>query len=426
VTWYLLAGAAAQSATADAEAIRYLDRGLDLLPQLPAAPERDVLEFNLHLVRGNSHVSTQGYSAPGAVADFRRSLELSEEVATGIDAIPPTAAIWAYYLVHGDLRSAHEAMERLRAMTRPDFDAEILCCSGVQLFFEGAFGESLATLQNAVDVFDGRGPDARPPGGWLIPNDSRSVALTHLGLVLALVGETRAADARLEQAMAAAQSLPNYPTGAFTEAYVASYSGLVASLSQRYEDARACHEHALALGERYGMQFWLSTATAGCAIASGYLGDPRTSIEVLTPALEQWQSLGAGALVPFDLTHRGYLHLAVGDVDAALADVDAALALAEATTEQFFTAETHRVRASILLAAHPDDLPAVRAALATASDVAAHQGAWLFELRAALDVLELPGTRAAADVDHLRDLLARAPAGAAVPELARARAVVTG
>jgi tetratricopeptide (TPR) repeat protein len=317
-------------------------------------------------------------------------------------------------------------MERLRAMTRPDFDAEILCCSGVQLFFEGAFGESLATLQNAVDVFDGRGPDARPPGGWLIPNDSRSVALTHLGLVLALVGETRAADARLEQAMAAAQSLPNYPTGAFTEAYVASYSGLVASLSQRYEDARACHEHALALGERYGMQFWLSTATAGCAIASGYLGDPRTSIEVLTPALEQWQSLGAGALVPFDLTHRGYLHLAVGDVDAALADVDAALALAEATTEQFFTAETHRVRASILLAAHPDDIPAVRAALATASDVAAHQGAWLFELRAALDVLELPGTRAAADVDHLRDLLARAPAGAAVPELARARAVVTG
>ncbi len=31
VNWYLLAGAAAQSSTADAEAIRYLDRGLELL-----------------------------------------------------------------------------------------------------------------------------------------------------------------------------------------------------------------------------------------------------------------------------------------------------------------------------------------------------------------------------------------------------------
>ncbi len=144
---------------------------------------------------------------------------------------------------------------------------------------------------------------------------------------------------------------------------MASYSGLVASLAQRYEDARACHEHALALGERYGMQFWLSTATAGCAIASGYLGDPRTSIDVLTPALEQWRSLGAGALVPFDLTHRGHLHLEVGELDNALADVDAALALADETTEHFFTAETHRVRATILRASQPEDLAAVRAGI---------------------------------------------------------------
>ena len=424
VNWYLLAGAAAQSAAADAEAIRYLDRGLELLPRLTPAPQRDVLEFNLHLVRGNSHVSIQGYSAPGAVADFRRSLELSEEVATGIDAVPPTAAIWAYYLVHGDLRSAGEAMERLRAMNSPGFEAEILCCAGVQLSFEGRFPESLDVLTSAVGEFDRRAPDAPAPGSWLIPNDSRSVALTHLGLVLALVGETRAASSRLDQAMKRARSLSNYPTSAFTEAYVASYSGLVASLAQRYDDARACHEHARAVGERYGMLFWLSTATAGCAIASGYLGDARAALEVLTPALEQWQALGAGALVPCDLTHRGHLLLQVGDLAGAIADVDAALALAEETTEHLFTAETHRVRAEILLASRPDDLAEVRSELATACSLAAEQGAWLFELRAALDLVDLPGTPAALDVERVRELVARAPAGADVPELARARDVV--
>jgi len=337
--------------------------------------------------------------------------------------VPPTAAIWAYYLVHGDLHSAGDAIDRLRAMSRPELEAEILCCAGVQLSYEGRFRGSLEILTNSVDEFERRAPDAAAPRSWLLPNDSRAVALTHLGLVLALVGETRAGNAHLEQAMEVARSLPQYPTGAFTEAYVASYSGLVASLAQEFEHARACHEHALGLGERYGMQFWLSTATAGCAIASGYLGDPRAALDVLTPALEQWRSLGAGALVPFDLTHRAQLHLEVGELDNATADVDAALALAEETTEHFFTAETHRVRAAILFASEPDDLAAVRSELMAAFSLAAEQGAWLFELRAALDLVELPGT-SAADVDRVRELLARAPAGAAVPELERARAIV--
>jgi predicted ATPase len=170
------------------------------------------------------------------------------------------------------------------------------------------------------------------------------------------------------------------------------------------------------------MQFWLSTATAGCAIASGYLGDARAALEVLTPALEQWWNLGAGALVPFELTHRGHLHLQVGDLAEALSDVDAALALADETTEHFFTAETHRERAAILRALRPDDLAAVRSELAAACSLAARQGAWLFELRAALDLVDLPDA-SPADRDRVRALLERAPDGADVPELTRARGI---
>ncbi len=423
VTWYLLAGAAAQETAADAEAIRYLDRGLELLPGLPADPSRDVLEFNLHLARGTSYVSREGYSAPRAVEDFRRSLELSEEVATGIDALPPTAAIWAYYLVHGDLRSAADAVERLRAMSRPELEAEVLCCEGVQRSFEGRFRESLEILARSVAAFD-----ARPPRGsgtrWLLPNDSHAVALTHLGIVHGLIGETEQARRHLDQAMRVAQSLANYPTGAFTVAYVASYSGLLASFSRRYDEARVTNEHVLAVAERFGMQFWLSTATAGRAIAIGHLGDPRTALDMLTPALAQWQSLGAGALVPFDTTERGYLHLQLGELADALADVDAALALAEHTTEHMFTAETRRVRAAVLLALDPVDVPAVRAELVAARTLAAAQGALLFELRSAIDLLALPGTRDPADVAALQEILGRVPAEADYPELARARELV--
>ena len=41
VTWYLLAGASAQTSAADAEAIRLLDRGLELVGTLPDDEFRD-------------------------------------------------------------------------------------------------------------------------------------------------------------------------------------------------------------------------------------------------------------------------------------------------------------------------------------------------------------------------------------------------
>jgi hypothetical protein len=89
-----------------------------------------------------------------------------------------------------------------------------------------------------------------------------------------------------------------------------------------------------------------------------------------------------------------------------------------------FTAETRRVRAAVLLALDPVDVPAVRAELVAARTLAAAQGALLFELRSAIDLLALPGTRDPADVAALQEILGRVPAEADYPELARARELV--
>jgi tetratricopeptide (TPR) repeat protein len=424
VSWYLLAGIAAQSAAADAEAIRSLDRGLVLLPSLAEGPPRDFQEFNLRIVRGTSYVNMHGYSAPGAAEDFGRSLELSEQVATGVDVVPPTAAIWAYYLVHGDLRSAAGAVDRLRTIARAELEPEILCCTGVQRFFEGTIHEARAILQNSVDQFEHRDPKTRTSERWLLPNDAFCVALTHLGFVHWMVGETDAAQTRLEQAMRRAQSLPSYPRGAFTEAYVASYAALIESLAGRFEQSRELHEQAIAVAQRYGMQFWISTATAGRAIALAHLGEPRAALEMLDPAMEQWKNLGAGALLPYDLTQRALMHLRLGDLRTALADVDDALARADDTTEHLFTADAHRARAVILRALDPGD-SRIRSELLAARALAAEQGALVFELRAALDLAELAGNNSQGDIDVLREVFGRLPADADLPERARLDALVS-
>jgi class 3 adenylate cyclase/tetratricopeptide (TPR) repeat protein len=424
VTWYLQAGLRAQTAAADVEAIRDLDRSLELLSSLPEGPERDFLEFNLHIVRGTSHVSMHGYGSPNAATDFRRSLELSEQVATGVEVAPPLAAIWAYYLVHGDLRAAAEAVDRLTAITRPELEPEILCCLGAQRFFEGRMLESRAALQESVKRFEAREPGARASQRWLLPSDAFAVALTHLGCVLWMVGETAESETRLAEATERAKSLPHYPTGAFTEAYVASYAALIEGLAGRYDRSRDLHEQAIAVAQRYGMQFWLSTATAGRAISLAHIGEPRAALEMLAPAMEKWQSLGAEALLPFDIAQRALMHLQLGELAEALADADESLRRAERTTEHVFTAETHRTRASILRALDVDDVAGVRSELVTARTLAAEQGALVFELRAALDLAELDGDNTHGDVNALRDVMERVPADAELSEIPRARTLL--
>lgn len=428
VTWYLIAGASAQTRAADAEAIRLLDRGLALVDAI-AEDARDPQEFNLRIVRGTSHVNTKGYGAPEAAEDYGRALELSEPVGAVTDVVPATAAIWAYYLVHGELSRAGEAVVRLAAMRAPELEAEILCCEGVQRFFEGRIAESRALLEASVQRFDGRAADGES-GRWHLPSDSAAVARTHLGCVLWLVGETAAARRQLDAATERARSLPDYPTGAFTQAYVSSYAAWVEILARRFEQGRALHAETTAIAERYGMLFWTAAGRSGDAIGGGHLGEPGAAIAALAETIELWRSLGAEAFLPFVVTQRAELRLLTDDPEEALADVDQALADASRTTEHFFTAEAHRLRAAILLARDPGATSAARAELATAVALAAEQGATVFELRAAADLVRLTDHDDADGRDDalaaLRAALAKVPDGAELDDLDPARALVAG
>jgi tetratricopeptide (TPR) repeat protein len=424
VEYYVLAATAAQTAAADAEAIRSLDRALELVEQLPEGTARDMSELTVHVVRGRSHVSMQGFSAPGAADDYRRSLELSERVGIGAHVVPATTAIWAYYLVHGDLREAAEAIRRLEENRVPEFEAEIWCCAGVQRFFEGRITEARRCLEESVAAFRAPRAPASQEQSPILPSDSYAVALTHLGTVLWLVGETHAARARLEEAAERARTLPPYPVGVFTEAYVSSYAAWLAILAEEYDEGRALHSHTTELAERYGMFFWLAAGRSGIAIGLGHSGDPLGALAQLDESIGLWQALGAQAFLPFVVTQRALIRMGVDALAEALADVDEAIARADATNEHFFSAESHRVRAAILARLDPAGVDAPRAEVASAKALAAEQGALVFELRAATDLVALSASADPAPVAALRDVVDRFPAGADLVDLDRARSLL--
>lgn len=426
VQYYLLAAMVAQGAAAHIEAIRRLDRALELTSSLPDGQARDGVEINVRILRGLSTVITQGYAAPAAADDYRRGLELSGRAGTDLALFTATMGIWSFYAVHGDHRAAAEAVARLETMRQPEVEAEFLACTGVQWFFEGRFAKSRTAMDAALAAFDRRPPDQVVSRRWQLPTDPFVVALTNLGPLLWLGGEPEDARAVMERACQRAAILP-FPSGPTSQGYAMSYAGWLANLDGRFTDGLELQQRMLEISERHGLAFWTAIAMCHAAISQAHLGDPEAGADSLAAGIARWRALGAEAFVPCLLTHLAEIRFDLGAIDNALGDVERALECAEATGELFFMAESHRIRAGILR--HQGSAAAdVRRELESSRSIAADQDALVFELRALIDLVQLEDAHQhPADVHDLRVLVERLPAAARpVAEVAQARLLLTG
>ena len=139
-------------------------------------------------------------------------------------------------------------------------------------------------------------------------------------------------------------------------------------------------------------------------------------IATLTTLLDTWRTLEVNAYITFYDAILGRLLIATGQPEQARHRLNTGLQLAEDIGMCFYDAELLRLRAH----AHTDP-DARQAEIAAAFELAHHQGATLFELRAALDDFDLRGQPACA---ALADAAGRVPANSPLPELARARAIL--
>ena len=116
---------------------------------------------------------------------------------------------------------------------------------------------------------------------------------------------TRGRAGLLRRGRARARSLPTYPTGAFTQAYVASYAAWVEILSARFANGRALHEQATAIADRYGMLFWIAAGPSVTRSARGP-GEPPAGARASRLGDGAVARLGAEAFLPFVQTQRAH------------------------------------------------------------------------------------------------------------------------
>jgi hypothetical protein len=165
----------------------------------------------------------------------------------------------------------------------------------------------------------------------------------------------------------------------------------------------------MAIGSEHGFAMWEGLGSIHALIAGAHVA-PATPevVAAIAGTRRLLHQLGVAAFQPYFVTAEAELTAELGDITAALALFDEAVSLSEQLQERHYLAETLRKRAGVRARAVEVDTEAVAGDLVDAFHIARDQGAFLFQVRAAIDMhLYLPpGSRPALATEALATDLA--------------------
>ncbi|CAM2950623.1 cyclase [Mycobacterium intermedium] len=423
---YERAAAGARLRGALGEARSYLTRGLDQIDRAPAGPDRDHRELALRLERGRLAGATEGYQSPAAAVDYERCLQLAGSDLRDEELFATLAALAGYYVTRADLDRAVQVVESLRAGVRhgrqwfaPVIDAYL----GMVALLRGEFRSATAYLEAAIAglaAVDRDGAYLHEPG-WYVANEPLTYAYAHLACARFMRGDLVGGERELERSARHSEQL-GFPAGPYTVGYAAMLEIGMRIDAGQLDTAASLAAKVSELGERHGFAIW-QLVGATCQAATGGMtalaADDQAAlgghITTMIALLDYFRTFEANSFRTSYDGVIGRLLIGAGQLDAARARLDIGLSLARDTGMRFYDAELLRLRS------RTHEGRQRQLGVDAALKLARHQGATLFELRAALDDFEIRGESAVAAVG---DALKRMPGGYAWPEVTRAKAVL--
>ena len=422
----------AQALGASSEAGDLLDRALGMLERV-AADERADVEFAARLRRGMNVAVTLGYAAPQVVADLTRAAELVPELSQGggddldegggvrhdrgSEGLLAVFGLWSAFLIQGRLAECRALTRDTLAHLGADSPLGVYldACSAFITFFEGNWAAAERQLIDAIEVIEAVDiPEMLP-----LPNHPLPVALGHLAMVTAVRGDLEAARGHLEHALDVAAKLP-FPRGPFSYCYVV---GLGSGTEFRFGDHEAAGRHATdqsEVAERHGYLLWQLTGQLQTTMADASAGAPGAD-QLAANLIAVLQATGVVVWLPGYMASLAQAHLDRGELEEADVHLSAAADLGEQTGARFWSAEVMRLQGEAAAARDPSD-PSGAELLRAAVQMAAAQGATVFELRARAALCER--TNDGADLAELADLLERSNVSPLIPDVAVAEAVL--
>jgi class 3 adenylate cyclase/tetratricopeptide (TPR) repeat protein len=418
IEYWRKAGERAYRRSAIVEATKHLTQGIELIPLLPAGPERNRRELGLSLALGRATWAVKGHGAD-TLRVYSRARDLVDESTTVEERLAVLNGLWNVEVHRARLGPTRElAGEALKLAARHQ-DLQIGGSAnsrmGITLCLMGAFGEARSHLQRALDCY------AASQENLALTAASRSGnALLLLGLTLWALGYPEQAVAAPAKALTDARDSGHAVAigiALFWNAFLEAAFGASPPFGLSHADEAAAH-----CSERLKMYEPWARFNQGILFSSR--GDPNSGIKIMTATMETAKEFDAQLLRPLHLGHLAVAHASIGEPNTGLCLLDEALSTVANTQERMFEAELFRMQGELLI-----DLgktSEAEASLEQALAVARGQRAHMWELRAAKALARL--WREHCKRDAARDLLAPIygcfTEGFGTPDLKEARALL--
>ena len=386
--WYR-AGQNAIEQSANAEALNHLTQGLVLIGRLASTQENIRSEIAVRIALGVAEMATKGFASPEVAETYTRARELCHEIGDKRSLFTVTWGLWisnqTRVQYHAAQMFADELLSLAHELDDPELVLEAHHAGWTIGLFRGEVAAALLHCEQGARIYEATEHHHHVSlyGG----HDPGVCGLCIQAVCQWTLGHPDAARASVTAAVALAEKL-SHPFS-LTEAM--SFGAVTYQLLRGpCEAARlAARTRTLSDEHGFGKSMWTGLANIAAGWTTAQFGEPERATQEISAALETWRGTGSEMFAPYFLGLLGEACTLANRATEALGYLGEALSLAEANDEHWWDAELHRLKGVALLNADDNNGAEAQVQFERALDVARHQHAKSWELRAATSLARL-------------------------------------
>jgi predicted ATPase len=374
------AGQQAMERASYVEAADLLSQGLALVERLPNTPALARQELDMQVALGLVLQVTKGLAAPEVAATYHRAYALCRHVRDTPQPLPVLEGLVVFFVMRGELPTARELGEEMLSLAQRVHDPAVLGTAHIMLgnvlFFCGQFGAAHTHLEQGLALDTPTQPH--------FPGLRRRVfGLSRLASTLWYLGYPEQALQRSQAALTLARTRAHPVSLAAGLLYAAQLHWLRREGHPTYEHAEA----ALALAREHELTQRVAEATLLRGWALIEQGQGEIGIAQLRQGLAAYRATGApdGSYQP--LLAEALRH--VGQSEEGLRVLAEVPVSRDSSRESQGTAEVYWLKGELLLTRSAAHHAEAETCFRQALDVARHQQAKSWELRAATSLARL-------------------------------------
>ncbi len=336
---YFLSGEKARRGYANAAAVAYFTRGLELLRAGPRSSKSLDRELEFLIALGVPLVLAKGHQDPTVEAVHLRAGEICQERGSAAQLFQVNLGLNRYYLFNRKrLYYGEQMLDIARGMNDSFLISRAHMMLSESFFYLGDFQEMLSQAEEGLQASR---PAHSPLDLVQFGNDTAVGCLLDRSHALWCLGFPVQAKAVMQEALKRARNVGH----AFTLSYATFFAGLLSFMLREQQEARAFSEELIRLARREGFAFYVGNGLVLGGWSSDDIRMVRQGIEMLPRN-------------PFPCLYacmQAELRLAAGETDLAVATLEDSLAVVRSSHLHLWEPEVYRMRGELgMIAGEPE------------------------------------------------------------------------